>query len=709
MNTHIRSFLLCVAGLWLGGSAEVAAQARPAADPDDLLIVDCLLPGQVRRLGIRSTYVSAREPVRTTARECRIRGGEYVSHDRADYQTSLEVWLPAAREGDGEAQVNVGTIFERGLGRPPDFAAAAEWYTLAAEDGHVAAQLKLAHFYEVGLGVPRDSRQSMHWYRQALGPSEADIEVEPARSNFRPGRALDVLEDELAGLRQQNRELRALLEAAEARTGEDRKQQAPLRARLAEMQRQLTARTREIDELQSRYEQARERFAEAAGERDGALARLEQLREEHGDRDAEHRSALEMQAATISELQERLQQKEDELRTQQESLGTLYTRMGELEVNLETAAAQREAMEDAVEDRLLSGPSLTMIDPRLPGTRGLVRVTAPPSGRQQLVGRVDAPAGLLSLTVNQRTLEPNPSGVFLTELAVRGVTPVTVRAIDAQGKRTDLSFELSSPSSGSQPLPAAPPEPREHPDLGRYHALVIGNDAYRHLPRLKTAVQDARAMSAVLEQRYGFDVRLLVNADRYAVLSALNEYRERLTPDDNLLIYYAGHGELDEVNMRGHWLPVDAEAENTANWISNVAVTDVLNVMRAKHVMVIADSCYSGSLTRSSVASIAAGRTEAEERNWIRAMSRKRARLVLSSGGLAPVLDAGGGVHSVFASALLDVLESNAVLLDSRELYREVAARVAYAAANLQFEQVPEFGPIRHAGDEAGTFFLLPH
>jgi uncharacterized caspase-like protein len=269
-----------------------------------------------------------------------------------------------------------------------------------------------------------------------------------------------------------------------------------------------------------------------------------------------------------------------------------------------------------------------------------------------------------------------------------------------------LSFELRSGSSGADALPATVAEPDL--DLGRFHALVIGNDNYRHLPKLKTAIHDAEAMAAVLKDHYGFDTRLLLNADRYTILSALNDYRERLTSEDNLLIYYAGHGELDEVNMRGHWLPVDAEAQSTANWISNVAVTDVLNVMGANHVMLIVDSCYSGSLTRSSVASLVTSRTDAEQHNWVRTMRRKRARLVLSSGGLAPVLDAGGGRHSVFASALLDVLGNNNRLLDGRELYQEVAARVAYAASNVQFEQVPEFGPIRHAGHEAGAFFLVP-
>jgi uncharacterized caspase-like protein len=304
--------------------------------------------------------------------------------------------------------------------------------------------------------------------------------------------------------------------------------------------------------------------------------------------------------------------------------------------------------------------------------------------------------------------------VFFTEVAVRGTTTVRVTAVDRQGKREDLSFDLRSAAgapgaAGSAPAPAAAPAPGYAGiDFGRYHALVIGNNGYRHMPRLRTAIHDAEVVSGLLRERYGFEVTLLRDADRYAILSALNGLRERLTSEDNLLIYYAGHGELDEVNMRGHWLPVDAELDNTANWISNVAVTDILNVMRARHVMLVVDSCYSGSLTRSSTARIATPMSAAEEENWLRTMIRKRGRLVLSSGGLAPVLDAGGGGHSVFARALIEVLANNQALLDGRGLYQEVAARVAYAASNIQFDQVPEFGPIRHAGHEAGAFFLVP-
>jgi hypothetical protein len=86
-------------------------KASTAKGGDEFTVVDCLLPGQIRRLGMAATYVTARRPIRTTAEDCAIRGGEYVAMDRADYGTALKVWLETAEKGDAEAQYYVGTIF----------------------------------------------------------------------------------------------------------------------------------------------------------------------------------------------------------------------------------------------------------------------------------------------------------------------------------------------------------------------------------------------------------------------------------------------------------------------------------------------------------------------------------------------------------------------------------------------------------------------
>ncbi len=134
--------------------------------------------------------------------------------------------------------------------------------------------------------------------------------------------------------------------------------------------------------------------------------------------------------------------------------------------------------------------------------------------------------------------------------------------------------------------------------VGRYYALVIGNNAYTSLPRLKTAEADARGVAALLKEFYGFETKLLLNATRGQIVSALSSYRRELGPDANLLIYYAGHGFNDKEADKAYWLPVDATRDDTSNWIIADEITTGIRVIPAKHVLIVADSCYSGTLTR---------------------------------------------------------------------------------------------------------------
>ena len=110
----------------------------------------------------------------------------------------------------------------------------------------------------------------------------------------------------------------------------------------------------------------------------------------------------------------------------------------------------------------------------------------------------------------------------------------------------------------------------------------------------------------------------------------------------------------------------------------------------------------------SSLASLDADMSENARRNWIKLMANGRSRTALTSGGLSPVLDSGGGDHSVFAQVFFTILEDNNGLLAGQRLYREVSANVALLAAQFQIDQVPEYAPIKFAGHESGDFFFIP-
>jgi hypothetical protein len=233
-------------------------------------------------------------------------------------------------------------------------------------------------------------------------------------------------------------------------------------------------------------------------------------------------------------------------------------------------------------------------------------------------------------------------------------------------------------------------------DFGRYHALVIGNNDYKNLPKLKTAMTDAQVVADTLRSSYDFEVKLLIDATRADILLALGKLRRNLTKRDNLLVYYAGHGWLDSDADEGYWLPIDAAKDNTINWISNSSITSAIKAIASKHVLIVADSCYSGRLARGIHITV---RTP----DYFSRISKKKARSVLSSGGLEPVLDSGGrGEHSVFASAFLEALRENKGLMDGTELFTKIRRPVM-----LSSDQTPEYSDIRKAGHEGGDFVFV--
>ena len=231
-------------------------------------------------------------------------------------------------------------------------------------------------------------------------------------------------------------------------------------------------------------------------------------------------------------------------------------------------------------------------------------------------------------------------------------------------------------------------------DFGNYHALFIGNSKYDVIEPLNTPKNDVKAVAEILSSKYGFEIQFLFDASRYEMLSKLNELRSTLGKKDNLLIYYAGHGYLDEDTNEGYWLPVDSEKDNPANWLSNSTITNILKSMEAKHVMIVSDSCYSGTLTRSI-------RVKLSKPSYIKKMVQKRARTVLASGGLEPVLDTGGDEnHSIFATALINALEeNNSPYIETTHLFAKIRRAVV-----VNSDQTPEYSDVRKAGHNGGEF-----
>ena len=182
-----------------------------------------------------------------------------------------------------------------------------------------------------------------------------------------------------------------------------------------------------------------------------------------------------------------------------------------------------------------------------------------------------------------------------------------------------------------------------------------------------------------------------------------------MTEEDNFLIYYAGHGHLVEQLDEGYWIPVDAKLDDNTEWISTRNITGQLKIMSTKHVLVVADSCYAGTLSRGSLSRLKPGISDDKRLQLLQSFASSRVRTALTSGGVQPVLDSGGSGHSVFTKAFLDVRQENGLTLETERLFLAIRERVSSTAFDLNVKQIPTYEPIHMAGHEAGDFVFVPH
>jgi uncharacterized caspase-like protein len=231
-----------------------------------------------------------------------------------------------------------------------------------------------------------------------------------------------------------------------------------------------------------------------------------------------------------------------------------------------------------------------------------------------------------------------------------------------------------------------------------YYALIIGNNQYKYLPKLKTPRNDAVEVEKILKEKFKFQTKLLLDATRADILRYINQMRKGLGEKDNLLIYYAGHGEYDENVNKAYWLPVDAQQDDPTNWIIAEDITSNIKRIAARHVLIVSDSCYSGTLSRQAVTDLTA--TGGRE-NYLKKMQERPSRTLMASGGNEPVSDSGGGNNSVFASAFLRALqESDKAIFTAEEVFH---GRIKQIVAGKS-DQVPEYSSIKNSGDEGGDF-----
>lgn len=253
-------------------------------------------------------------------------------------------------------------------------------------------------------------------------------------------------------------------------------------------------------------------------------------------------------------------------------------------------------------------------------------------------------------------------------------------------------------ASGPCLTAAAAPAPSSGgtPGGGRRIALLIGNNQYAQpIPPLETPIADVARIARTLEAHFGFETRVLRNAGQNGIIGALNQLAAEIRPDDRVVLFYAGHGYLmDDIQM-GFWIPVDASVKTAKGWISNSDIAKLLAAIPSRQLILISDSCFSGTLTREQ-------KVTDEQTAQPEQILQRRSVVVFSSGGDEPVSDEGKEGHSIFAWNLIKVLEKTGDLTPGIRIWRSVHGDVM-----KEFPQEPQYGAVISAGHAPGGDFLF--
>jgi len=331
------------------------------------------------------------------------------------------------------------------------------------------------------------------------------------------------------------------------------------------------------------------------------------------------------------------------------------------------------------------------------------RSTMPSINDEQITieGKAIDNSAIYEVVVNGRDALLMDDGSFKCKTLLKeGTNLITIRAMDVHQNVTELNFKVFRKKTPSQTVASTDTEdldlviPKKR--IGKYVALIIAVNEYadEQINNLNEPVNDAMELGQVLMNGYNFEEKnifFLKNPTRTKIIDAFDYLDKSLSKDDNLLVFYAGHGYWDQEAKRGYWFPSDAKASSSANWIRNTTIRDYIGSLKTKHTLLIADACFSGGIFKTRKAF----RNAPDAINKLYELPSRKA---MTSGNLKEVPD-----QSVFLDFLVKRLKENTRdYLSAEELFGSFKTAVMNNSPNT-----PQFGDIKGCGDEGGDFIFI--
>ncbi|WP_109832094.1 caspase family protein [Reichenbachiella versicolor] len=315
-------------------------------------------------------------------------------------------------------------------------------------------------------------------------------------------------------------------------------------------------------------------------------------------------------------------------------------------------------------------------------SRGFIKTS---ESRVEIKGIVSHPSGVSELLFQDKVVPTSESGYFtVSNNYVEGANTLIFKIIDNVGNVTQKNFTISKERKGATA------------GKSKYYALVIGVEEYDdpNITTLDKPIDDAKALYDLLLEKYTFqqeDAVLLKNPTRNDILDELDNLSAKVTQNDNLLIFYAGHGYWDEEAQIGYWLPSDAEKGRKRAWLRNNTITDYVKEIDTKHTLLITDACFGGSIfkTRKAFNNASMG---------VFKLNKMVSRKAITSGTLTEVPD-----ESAFMKYLLKKLNTNGdKYLTTEQMFYDIKPAVLNNSPST-----PQYGVMQGTGDEGGDFVFI--
>ena len=336
-------------------------------------------------------------------------------------------------------------------------------------------------------------------------------------------------------------------------------------------------------------------------------------------------------------------------------------------------------------------PVIVITEPAL--ARGLI-ITG--SGNDIMVkGMATDPSGLKSVSINGAGVYSKEGGDFWGGVQLKdGMNKILIVATDLAGNVAEHIFEIEKPiTPTANNKDIIPVQEKE----GRNFAVLVAAQNYddQGIPSLNNPIADAVRLKLILKNNYNFledNIITLFNPDRSDFRKKFLDLSELIQPEDNLIIFYAGHGIWVDKEKKGYWLLTDAKRNDVNTWLPNKEVLNMIAELASRHTLLITDACFSGSVfkTRGLGKDAPAAMKEMDE---------KISRVAITSGNDTEVPD-----ESVFMKYLVKALSEN------KEKYltaQKMFINQIIEAVMTETKTEPRYGTLELAGHVGGDYIFI--